>query len=95
MKDCPTNYQRLFKSCAQRKLTEADVKEAMRKFVLPSLEADANYKVAKDFIAAVTEKAIGSQVLESLTPAQHVIKIVNEELTSLMGSEQARINISS
>ena len=77
------------------KLTEADVKEAMREVRLALLEADVNYKVAKDFIAAVTEKAIGSQVLESLTPAQHVIKIVNEELTSLMGSEQARINISS
>ena len=76
------------------KLTEADVKEAMREVRLALLEADVNYKVAKDFIAAVTEKAIGSQVLESLTPAQHVIKIVNEELTSLMGSEQARINIS-
>ena len=67
------------------KLTEADVKEAMREVRLALLEADVNYKVAKDFIAAVTEKAIGSQVLESLTPAQHVIKIVNEELTSLMG----------
>ena len=63
------------------KLTEADVKEAMREVRLALLEADVNYKVAKDFIAAVTEKAIGSQVLESLTPAQHVIKIVNEELT--------------
>ena len=77
------------------KLTEADVKEAMREVRLALLEADVNYKVAKDFIACVTEKAIGSQVLESLTPAQHVIKIVNEELTALMGSEQARINISS
>ena len=69
------------------KLTEADVKEAMREVRLALLEADVNYKVAKDFIACVTEKAIGSQVLESLTPAQHVIKIVNEELTALMGSE--------
>ncbi len=77
------------------KLTEADVKEAMREVRLALLEADVNYKVTKDFIAAVTEKAIGSQVLESLTPAQHVIKIVNEELSALMGSEQARINMSS
>lgn len=77
------------------KLTEADVKEAMREVRLALLEADVNYKVTKDFIAAVTEKAIGSQVLESLTPAQHVIKIVNEELSALMGSEQARINLSS
>lgn len=71
------------------------MKAAMREVRLALLEADVNYKVAKDFIACVTEKAIGSQVLESLTPAQHVIKIVNEELTALMGSEQARINISS
>ena len=55
------------------KLTEADVKEAMREVRLALLEADVNYKVVKDFIACVTEKAIGSQVLESLTPAQHVI----------------------
>ena len=68
------------------KLTEADVKEAMREVRLALLEADVNYKVTKDFIASVTEKAIGSQVLESLTPAQHVIKIVNEELSALMGT---------
>ena len=85
-----------FKKLRSRgKLTEADVKEAMREVRLALLEADVNYKVAKDFIAKVTEKAIGDQVLESLTPAQHVIKIVNEELTELMGAEQARINISS
>lgn len=64
------------------------MKEAMREVRLALLEADVNYKVAKDFIACVTEKAIGSQVLESLTPAQHVIKIVNEELTALMGSDR-------
>ena len=65
------------------KLTEADVKEAMREVRLALLEADVNYKVAKDFTAAVTARAVGSQVMESLTPAQMVIKIVNEELTSL------------
>ena len=73
------------------KLTEADVKEAMREVRLALLEADVNYKVAKDFTAAVTARAVGSQVMESLTPAQMVIKIVNEELTSLMGGEAARL----
>lgn len=67
------------------KLNEADVKEAMREVRLALLEADVNYKVAKDFTNSVTQRAIGSQVLESLTPAQMVIKIVNEELTALMG----------
>ena len=73
------------------KLTESDVKEAMREVRMALLEADVNYKVAKDFTARVTEKAVGSEVLESLTPAQQVIKIVNEELTELMGGSQARI----
>ena len=73
------------------KLTEADVKEAMREVRLALLEADVNYKVAKDFTAAVTERAVGAQVMESLTPAQMVIKIVNEELTALMGGEAARL----
>ena len=73
------------------KLTEADVKEAMREVRLALLEADVNYKVAKDFTAAVTARAVGAQVMESLTPAQMVIKIVNEELTSLMGGEAVRL----
>mgnify|MGYP002597248897 FL=1 len=73
------------------KLNEADVKEAMREVRLALLEADVNYKVAKDFTNSVTQRAIGSQVLESLTPAQMVIKIVNEELTALMGGEAARL----
>ena len=73
------------------KLTEADVKEAMREVRLALLEADVNYKVAKEFTAKVTERAVGSEVMESLTPAQMVIKIVNEELTSLMGGEQERL----
>ncbi|MBQ8539114.1 MAG: signal recognition particle protein [Ruminococcus sp.] len=77
------------------KLTEADVKEAMREVRLALLEADVNYKVAKDFTKKVTERAVGSNVLESLTPAQMVIKIVNEELTALMGSENSRLNFSS
>lgn len=74
------------------KLTEADVKSAMREVRMALLEADVNYKVAKDFTAKVTERAVGSDVMESLTPAQMVIKIVNEELTMLMGTEETRIN---
>ena len=77
------------------KLTEADVKEAMREVRLALLEADVNYKVAKDFTKRVTERAVGSNVLESLTPAQMVIKIVNEELTTLMGAENSRLNFAS
>ncbi len=77
------------------KLTEADVKEAMREVRLALLEADVNFKVAKDFTKRVTERAVGADVMESLTPAQMVIKIVNEELTSLMGAESARIEFSS
>ena len=77
------------------KLTEADVKEAMREVRLALLEADVNFKVAKDFTKRVTERAIGADVMESLTPAQMVIKIVNEELTSLMGAESARVEFSS
>ncbi len=72
-------------------LTEADVREAMREVRLALLEADVNYKVAKDFTNTVTERAIGAKVMESLTPAQMVIKIVNEELTALMGGTQSRI----
>lgn len=73
------------------KLTENDVKDAMREVRLALLEADVNYKVAKDFTKRVSERAIGSDVMESLTPAQMVIKIVNEELTQLMGGEEVRI----
>ena len=77
------------------KLTESDVKEAMREVRLALLEADVNFKVAKDFTNRVTERAVGADVMESLTPAQMVIKIVNEELTSLMGAESARIEFNS
>ena len=76
------------------KLTESDVKAAMREVRLALLEADVNYKVAKDFVAKVSERAVGAEVLESLTPAQHVIKIVNEELTALMGESNSRIQFS-
>lgn len=75
-------------------LTQADVKEAMREIRLALLEADVSYQVVKDFIKTVTERAIGEDVLESLTPAQMVIKIVNEELTALMGGEAARLTLS-
>ena len=72
-------------------LTEADVKSAMREVRLALLEADVSYKVAKDFTQKVTQRAIGEQVMKSLTPAQMVIKIVNEELTDLMGGTQTRL----
>ncbi|HXK82967.1 MAG: signal recognition particle protein [Clostridiales bacterium] len=75
-------------------LTESDVRTAMREVRLALLEADVSYKVAKDFTAAVTERAIGSKVMESLTPAQMVVKIVYEELTALMGGTQARLTYS-
>ena len=85
-----------FKKLKNRgKLSEADVKEAMREVRLALLEADVNYGVAKKFVADVTQKCIGAGVLESLTPAQQVIKIVNDELTELMGSTHQRINLSS
>ena len=77
------------------KLSESEVKAAMREVRLALLEADVNYKVAKDFTNAVTEKCVGEEVLESLTAAQTVIKTVRDELTALMGSEQARLKISS
>lgn len=77
------------------RLNESDVKEAMREVRLALLEADVSYKVVKDFVKRVTERAVGRDVLESLSPAQMVIKIVNEELIALMGSESQKLNISS
>ena len=77
------------------RLTETDVKEAMREIRIALLEADVNFKVVKDFVKTVTEKAVNSEILESLTPAQQVIKIVNDEMTALMGSHATKINISS
>ncbi len=77
------------------KLTEKDVTEAMREVRLALLEADVNFKVVKEFVNKVKERSIGSEVLESLTPAQQVIKIVNDELTDLMGKAQSKINFSS
>lgn len=77
------------------RLSETDVKDAMREIRLALLEADVSYKVVKDFIKKTTERAVGTDVLESLTPAQMIVKIVNEELVALMGSENAKIAISS
>ena len=77
------------------KLSESDLKEVMREVRLALLEADVNYKVAKDFTNSVVEKSIGAKVMESLTPAQTVIKIVRDELTELMGGEGARLNTAS
>lgn len=75
------------------KLTEADVKEAMREVRLALLEADVNFKVAKDFTNRVVEKAVGTEILESLTPGQQVVKLVNDELTELMGGAASRIAV--
>ena len=75
------------------RLSEADVKEAMREIRLALLEADVSYKVVKQFIAQVTEKAVGADVLEALSPAQMIVKIVNQELTDLMGGSSAKLTI--
>ncbi len=77
------------------KLTEADVKIGMREIKLALLEADVNFKVVREFVKQVTERAVGSEVLESLVPAQQIVKIVNEELTAIMGGSQAKLTISS
>ena len=77
------------------KLTEEDVKVGMREIKLALLEADVNFKVVRDFIKKVTERAVGAEVLQSLLPAQQIVKIVNEELTELMGGEGERIKLSS
>ncbi len=77
------------------KLTEADVKAGMREIKLALLEADVNFKVVRDFIKVVSERAVGVEVLESLLPAQQIVKIVNEELTNLMGGTQSKLTISS
>ena len=86
----------VFKKLKSRgKLSESDVNEAMREVKLALLEADVSYKVVKDFVKKVSERSVGEEVLASLTPAQQVIKIVNEELVSLMGNSNARINFAS
>ena len=86
----------VFKKLKSRgKLSESDVNEAMREVKLALLEADVSYKVGKDFVKKVSERAVGEEVLSSLTPAQQVIKIVNDELVALMGNSNARINFAS
>ncbi|HPR24339.1 MAG TPA: signal recognition particle receptor subunit alpha, partial [Bacillota bacterium] len=76
-------------------LTEADIDEAMREVKLALLEADVNFKVVKEFVASVKEKALGAEVMKSLTPAQQVIKIVNDQLTDLMGGSGSKLTYSS
>ena len=76
------------------KLTEADIKEGMREIKLALLEADVSFKVTKEFVRQVSERAVGAEVLESLVPSQQIVKIVNEELVSLMGKTQAKLEIS-
>ena len=76
------------------RLSEADVKEAMKEIKMALLEADVNFKVVKSFVASVAERAVGQDVMESLTPAQMIVKIVNEELTSLMGGGDSKLSIS-
>ncbi len=84
--------QNAFKKLSGRgKLTEADVKAAMREVRMALLEADVNYGIVKDFVKTVTERCVGAEILESLTPSQQVIKIVNEELTKLMGGVNAKL----
>ena len=88
--------ERAFKKFRNKgKLTEADVKEGMREVKLALLEADVNFKVVRDFVKSVTERAVGSEVLESLLPAQQIIKIVHEELINLMGETNNKLTISS
>lgn len=77
------------------KLTEKDIKDAMREVKLALLEADVNFKVVKEFVSSVSEKALGQEIMESLTPAQQIVKIVNDELTALMGGEHTRLEFSS
>ncbi|MDO5397116.1 MAG: signal recognition particle protein [bacterium] len=73
------------------KLTEKDIKDAMREIKLALLEADVNFKVVKEFVAVISEKALGEEIMESLTPAQQIVKIVNEELTKMIGGEVSRL----
>ena len=87
------NAFRKFKS--KGKLTESDIKSGMREIKLALLEADVNFKVVKDFINSVSARAVGTEVLESLLPAQQIVKIVNEELTNIMGGSQSKLTISS
>lgn len=91
-----SKLQNVFKKLSGKgKLNEKDVKEAMREVKLALLEADVNFTVVKGFVNAVTERAVGAEVLESLTPGQQVVKIVNEEMTKLMGGTNAKVEFGS
>ena len=81
-----SNAFKFFKN--KGKLTEADVKAGMREIKMALLEADVNFKVVKDFVRMVSERAVGAEVMESLLPAQQIVKIVNEELIELMGTRR-------
>ena len=88
-------FQKIFKNLrGQGKLTEANIKEALREVRMALLEADVHYKVAKDFVASIAQRAVGHEVMQSLTPGQQVIKIVNEELTALMGGAAEPLKLS-
>ena len=93
LSDKLTNAFKKFRS--KGKLTEADVREGMREVKLALLEADVNFKVVRDFVKTVTERAVGSEVLESLMPGQQIIKIVHEELIKLMGETNTKLTIAS
>lgn len=85
-------FQNIFTGLKRKgKLSEADVKAAMREVKMALLEADVNFKVVKGFVNSVKERAVGQDVMESLTPGQHVIKIVNEEMVKLMGSQESEL----
>ena len=87
-----SKLQGIFKKLTGKgKLSEKEVKEAMREIKLALLEADVNFSVVKSFVKTATERAVGAEVLESLTPGQQIIKIVNEELTALMGGTSAKL----
>ena len=86
--------QNVFKNLRSKgRLTEADVKASLKEVKMALLEADVNFKVVKQFINSVTERAVGQDVMNSLTPGQMVIKIVNEEMVALMGSETTEIKL--
>ena len=86
--------QNIFKNLKGKgKLSEADVKAALKEVKLALLEADVNFKVVKNFIKSIEERAVGEEVMESLTPGQMVIKIVNEEMVKLMGSETTELTL--
>ena len=92
LSDKLTNAFKKFKN--KGKLSESDVKEGMREIKLALLEADVNFKVVREFVKTVSERAVGAEVLESLVPAQQIVKIVNDELINLMGGSQSKLNIS-